>query len=108
MNTLRYAKVVMLYFIDLFLFLVLQWWNGYESVLQGALNGSGCCLSFKGLVNLHTLDLSDSDIGNSGLRFLTGKSGFYAPYSVPIDLNFSSQLSQGICVDHVCRQIFVE
>jgi hypothetical protein len=26
----------------------------------------------RGLVNLHTLDLSDSDIGNSGLCFLTG------------------------------------
>lgn len=26
-----------------------------------------------GLVNLRMLDLSDSDIGNDGLRFLTGK-----------------------------------
>ncbi len=29
----------------------------------------------EGLVNLHTLDLSDTDIGNNGLRFLTGKFG---------------------------------
>jgi len=30
-------------------------------------------LLVSGLVNLRMLDLSDSDIGNEGLRFLTGK-----------------------------------
>lgn len=36
--------------------------------------GLNCYLVFAALVNLKTLDLSDSEVENAGLRFLTGKS----------------------------------
>jgi len=74
-------------------------------------------------VNLHTLDLSDSDIGNSGLRFLIGKSGFYGLHKIcSLQCSYWPQfqltaftrhislvkICLQTCVDHVCRQIFVE